>query len=46
MTLKKIDEITIIGPGLIGSSLGIALKKKIARKIVGMIFQKKISMMH
>ncbi len=25
---KKIDEITIIGPGLIGSSLGLALKKK------------------
>ena len=26
--MKKIDEITIIGPGLIGSSLGLALKKK------------------
>ena len=34
--MKKIDEITIIGPGLIGSSLGLALKsKKIVRKIVG-----------
>ena len=26
--MKKIDEITIIGPGLIGSSLGLALKSK------------------
>ena len=26
--MKKIDEITIIGPGLIGSSLGLAFKKK------------------
>ena len=34
--LKKINEITIIGPGLIGSSLGLALKKKgISKKIVG-----------
>ena len=34
--MKKIDEITIIGPGLIGSSLGLALKsKKIVKKIVG-----------
>ena len=42
MTSKKIDEITIIGPGLIGSSLGIALKKKkIARKIVGIDISKK-----
>ena len=36
MMLKKINEITIIGPGLIGSSLGLALKKKgISKKIVG-----------
>ena len=36
MLLKKINEITIIGPGLIGSSLGLALKKKgISKKIVG-----------
>ena len=34
--MKKIDEITIIGPGLIGSSLGLALKsKEIVKKIVG-----------
>ena len=34
--MKKIDEITIIGPGLIGSSLGLALKKKkIEKKIIG-----------
>ena len=34
--VKKINEITIIGPGLIGSSLGLALKKKgISKKIVG-----------
>ena len=34
--MKTIDEITIIGPGLIGSSLGLALKsKKIVKKIVG-----------
>ena len=34
--MKKINEITIIGPGLIGSSLGLALKsKKIVKKIVG-----------
>ena len=25
---KKFDKVTIIGPGLIGSSLGLALKKK------------------
>ena len=36
MLLKKINEITIIGPGLIGSSLGLALKKKgVSKKIVG-----------
>ena len=36
MLLKKINEITIIGPGLIGSSLGLALKEKgISKKIVG-----------
>ena len=33
--LKKINEITIIGPGLIGSSLGLALKKGVSKKIVG-----------
>ncbi len=34
--MKKIDEITIIGPGLIGSSLGLALKsKKIVKKVIG-----------
>ena len=33
---KKIEKITIIGPGLIGSSLGLALKKKnMVKKIVG-----------
>ena len=32
MLLKKINEITIIGPGLIGSSLGLALKKKVYQK--------------
>ena len=36
MMLKKINEITIVGPGLIGASLGLALKKKrISKKIVG-----------
>ena len=36
MILREISEITIIGPGLIGSSLGLALKKKgISKKIVG-----------
>ena len=30
--VKKINEITIIGPGLIGSSLGLALKKKVYQK--------------
>ena len=34
--VKKINEITIVGPGLIGASLGLALKKKrISKKIVG-----------
>ena len=28
MLQKKIKEITIIGPGLIGASIGLALKKK------------------
>ena len=28
MSLKKIKEITIIGPGLIGASIGLALKRK------------------
>ena len=33
---KKINQITIIGTGLIGSSLGLALKqKKIANSIIG-----------
>ena len=37
-----IKEITIIGPGLIGSSLGLALKKnKIAKKIIGIDKNKK-----
>lgn len=37
-----INEITIIGPGLIGSSLGLALKKnKIAKKIIGIDKSKK-----
>ena len=36
MSLKKIKEITIIGPGLIGASIGLALKRKnISSKIVG-----------
>ena len=36
MLQKKIKEITIIGPGLIGASIGLALKKKkISSKIVG-----------
>ena len=40
--MKKIDEITIIGPGLIGSSLGLALKsKKIVKRIVGIDTSKK-----
>ena len=38
----KFKEITIIGPGLIGSSLGLILKKKkIAKKIVGIDVSKK-----
>ena len=40
--MKKIDEITIIGPGLIGSSLGLALKNKnIVKKVVGIDTSKK-----
>ena len=40
MLLKEINEITIIGPGLIGSSLGLSLKKMgISKKIVGIISQ-------
>ena len=36
------DEITIIGPGLIGASLGLALKsKKICKKIIGIDNSKK-----
>ncbi len=36
------DEITIIGPGLIGASLGLALKsKKICKKIIGIDHSKK-----
>ena len=39
----KFEEITIIGPGLIGASLGLILKnKKIAKKIVGIDISKKI----
>ena len=42
MKFIKFNEITIIGPGLIGSSLGLSLKKKrIAKKIVGIDFSKK-----
>ena len=42
MLSKKINEITIIGPGLIGSSLGLALKKRgISKKIVGIGSSKK-----
>ncbi len=38
----KFNEITIIGPGLIGASLGLILKnKKIAKKIVGIDISKK-----
>ena len=33
MIVKKINEITIIGPGLIGSSLGLALKKGVSKKL-------------
>ena len=37
-----IKEITIIGPGLIGSSLGLAIKKnRIAKKIIGIDKNKK-----
>ena len=44
MKFTKFNEITIIGPGLIGSSLGLSLKKKkIAKKIVGIDFSKKKS---
>ena len=42
MKSTKFNEITIIGPGLIGSSLGLALKKKkFFKKIVGLDFSKK-----
>ena len=38
----KFKEISIIGPGLIGASLGLVLKnKKIAEKIVGIDISKK-----
>ena len=37
----KLNEITIIGPGLIGASLGLILKKKIAKKIVWIDVSKK-----
>ena len=38
----KFNEITIVGPGLIGASLGLILKKKkIAKKIVGIDVSKK-----
>ena len=46
MNLKRFNEITIIGPGLIGASLGLALKaNKIAKKIVG-IDTSKINIKH
>ena len=42
MKNTKFQEITIIGPGLIGASLGLILKnKKIAKKIVGIDVSKK-----
>jgi cyclohexadieny/prephenate dehydrogenase len=42
MKKTKYKEITIIGPGLIGASLGLILKnKKIAKKIVGIDVSKK-----
>ncbi len=42
MKKKKIKEITIIGPGLIGGSIGMGLKKKkIVDKIVGIDISKK-----
>ena len=37
--MKKIDEITIIGPGLIGSSLGLALKSKKTPSILSLTRQ-------
>ena len=38
----KFKEITIIGPGLIGASLGLILKnKKITKRIVGIDISKK-----
>ena len=41
--MEKINEVTIIGPGLIGSSLGLSLKrKKIVKKIIGIDVSKKI----
>ena len=43
MKNTKFKEITIIGPGLIGASLGLILKnKKITKKIVGIDISKKI----
>ena len=40
--MEKINEVTIIGPGLIGSSLGLSLKrKKIVKKIIGIDVSKK-----
>ena len=42
MKNKTFKEITIVGPGLIGASLGLILKKKkIAKKIVGIDVSKK-----
>ena len=42
MNFSSYNEITIIGPGLIGASLGLALKKKkIAKKIIGIDISKK-----
>ena len=43
MKFTKFNEITIIGPGLIGSSLGLSLKKKKILKIVGIDFLKNLN---
>ena len=39
----KFEEITIIGPGLIGASLGLILKKKkLQKKLLELMYPKKI----
>ena len=39
----KFNEITIVGPGLIGASLGLILKKKkLLKKLLELTFPKKI----